>query len=115
MTAQIHPQVAEALRQAQQFQSTLDDHLHRTDTGTVTATDETESVEVTLDGHGWLAGLAIEPGLLRLGADAVEERINDALRTAVAAAAASNDAEDERLVASLAEITGSLNSIFGLS
>ncbi|SPM43463.1 DNA-binding protein [Mycobacterium numidiamassiliense] len=115
MTAQIHPQVAEALRQAQQFQSTLDDHLHRADTDTVTATDETESVEVTLDGHGWLAGLVIEPGLLRLGAEAVEERINDAMRNAKAAAAASSDADEERLVASLAEITGSLNNIFGLS
>jgi ESX secretion-associated protein EspL len=115
MTAQIHPQVAEALRQAQQFQSILDDHIQRTDTGTVTATDETRSVEVTLNGHRWLTDLTIEPGLLRLGAEAVEERINDAIRTAVAAATAANDAEDERLVASLAEITGSLNNIFGLS
>jgi ESX secretion-associated protein EspL len=115
MTAQIHPQVAEALRQAQQFQSTLDDHLHRADTDTVTATDEAESVEVTLDGHGWLTGLTIEPGLLRLGAETVEERVNDAMRNAKAAAAASSDAEDERLVASLAEITGSLNSLFGLN
>src|SRR5262249_29517249 len=100
--------------QAQQFQSILDDQMHRTNTGTVTVTDETESVEVTLDGHGWFTGLTIEPGLLRLGAEAVEERVNDALRRAAAAAAATSDADGEQLEASLAEITGALNSIFGI-
>jgi DNA-binding protein YbaB len=115
MTAEMHPQVAEALAQAQQFQSILDDHAHRTDTDTVKATDDAESVEVTLDRHRWLADLKIEAGLLRLGAETVEERINDALRKAVDAATATNEAEDEQLVASLAAITGSLNDILGLA
>ncbi|MEE3067353.1 MAG: YbaB/EbfC family nucleoid-associated protein [Actinomycetota bacterium] len=115
MTAQMHPQVAEALRQAQQFQSIIDDHIHRTNTDAYTVTDETETVEVTVDGHLVLTDLTIEPGLLRLGAEAVEQRINDALRRAEAAATAAGDADDERLVASLAEVTGSLNSLLGLA
>ncbi|MCV7408884.1 DNA-binding protein [Mycobacterium florentinum] len=115
MTAQMHPQVAEALRQAQQFQSVLDDHLHRTDTGTFTAADETETVTVTLNGQLVLTDLTIEPGLLRLGAETVEERINGALQKAAAAATATNEAEEERLVTSLAEITGSLSSILGVT
>ena len=115
MTAEMHPQVAEALRQAQQFQSVLDDHMHRTHTETVTATDENESVEVTLDPHRGLTALTIEPGLLRLGAAVVEERVNEALRNAVATATAATDAQDERLVAALAEIAGSLKNSLGLT
>jgi DNA-binding protein YbaB len=115
MTAHMHPQVAEALQQAQLFQSILDDHLHHTETDTFTATDETETVEVTMNAHRVLVGLFIEPGLLRLGAGVVEERINEALRNAEAAVTAASAAEEERLVASLADITGSLNSILGLT
>jgi hypothetical protein len=70
---------------------------------------------VTLNAHLVLIDLTLEPGLLRLGAEAVEQRINDALRKAEAAATAANDAEEERLVASLAEITGSLSSVLGLA
>ncbi|MEE6139467.1 YbaB/EbfC family nucleoid-associated protein [Mycobacterium sp. 050128] len=115
MTAPMHPQVADALQLAQQFQSILDDHIHRTNTDTFTVSDETETVKVTVDAHLVLTHLSIEPGLLRLGAEAVEERINDALRKAEAAATAAGDADDERLVASLADVTGSLHSILGLA
>jgi DNA-binding protein YbaB len=115
MTTDMHPQVAEALRQAQQFQTILDEHVHRTDTETITVADETETVEVTLDRHRSLTGLTIEPGLLRLGADTVEDRINDALRKAVAATTATNEGDEEQLGAALAEITGSLNKMFGLT
>ncbi|CDO88003.1 DNA-binding protein, YbaB/EbfC family [Mycobacterium triplex] len=115
MTNQMHPQVAEALRQAQQFQSALDDHMHRSDTGTFTATDETETVTVTLNAQLVLTDVDIEPGLLRLGSEVVEERINDALRKAEAVATANNEAEEERLVASLAEITCSLSSILDVT
>lgn len=68
-----------------------------------------------MDGHRWLTGLNIEAGLLRLGAEAVQERINEALRNAAAAATAANEAEEERLVASLADIAGSLKNSFGLT
>jgi DNA-binding protein YbaB len=114
MSMEMHPQVAEALQQAQQFQSALEDQVHRTNTETFTATDESKSVEATVDGRRWLTGLFIEDGLLRLGAETVEQRINDALRNAQADAVAALDAEYEQLIGSLAEIAGSLKETLGL-
>ncbi|MGF2943967.1 YbaB/EbfC family nucleoid-associated protein [Mycobacterium sp. Lab-001] len=114
MTTEIHPQVAEALRHAERFQSALEDQLHRSSSETYTATDESGTVEVTLNGQRRLAHIRIEDGLLRLGAEAVEQRINEALRNAVAAALAAGEAEHERLIASLASIAESLQETLGL-
>ncbi|MEE6179092.1 YbaB/EbfC family nucleoid-associated protein [Mycobacterium sp. 050134] len=108
MAAEMHPQVAAALQHAQEFQSAIQDQLHRTETGTFTGTDEAGSVEVVLDGRRWLNGLYIEEGLLRLGAEAVQQRINEALQNADATAAAAVEAEYEQLIASLADITNAL-------
>ncbi|BBZ46745.1 YbaB/EbfC family nucleoid-associated protein [Mycobacterium parmense] len=115
MTTEMHPQVAEALRQAQRFQSALEAQLHLTATQTFTATDESETVEVTVNGHRWLTDIRIEDGLLRLGAETAEKRINEAIRAAVAAAAAAGEAESAQLVESLAEIAGSLQGTLGLA
>ncbi|MEM6109618.1 YbaB/EbfC family nucleoid-associated protein [Mycobacterium sp. 050272] len=115
MTDDVHPEVADALRQAHQFQSALDNQVHRTATNSVTATDEAKSVEVTLDGRRWLSGLYIEEGLLRLGAETVQQRVNEALCNAVAAATAADAADGERFVESLAAIAGSLKNSFGLN
>jgi len=114
MTTEMHPEVAEALRQAQRFQSALEDQAHRTTTETFTATDEFETVEVTLNGHRWLTDIRIEDGLLRLGAETVEERINEAVRYAVADAVAADEAHSAQLFESLAEIAGSLRDTLGL-
>ena len=108
MTAETHPQVAEAMRQMQLFQSALDDQVRRASTESFTATDETESVEVTINGQRLLTGLDIEDGLLRLGSDAVGDRINEALRNAQAVAGAALEAENQRLVGSLTDIASSL-------
>ncbi len=115
MTIEMHPQVAEALRQAQQFQSALEDQQHRTDTELFTATDESESVEVILNARLCLTGLHIEEGLLRLGADTVEQRINEAIGNAQAAATEAIDAEHERLIELAVGIAGSLKETFGLT
>ncbi|BBZ72611.1 YbaB/EbfC family nucleoid-associated protein [Mycobacterium paraseoulense] len=115
MTIEMHPQVAEVLRQAQQFQSALEDQQHRTDTELFTATDESESVEVTLNARLCLTGLHIEDGLLRLGADMVEQRINEAIGNAQAAATEAIDAEHERLIELAAGIAGSLKETFDLT
>jgi hypothetical protein len=77
-------------------------------TQTFTATDESETVEVTLDGHHHLTGAFIEDGLLRLGAQEVESRLNEALQNATAAATASIEADRERIDAAVAEITADL-------
>ena len=108
MTEEMHPEVAAVLKQAQQLQSIMDEQLHKMSTQTFTATDESETVEVTLDGHHHLTGAFIEDGLLRLGVQEVENRLNEALQNATAAATASSEADRERIDAAVAEITGDL-------
>jgi DNA-binding protein YbaB len=105
MSDDMHPEVAAVLRQAQQLQSLMDDQLAKMDTETFTATDESETVEVTLNGHHWLTDVFIEDGVLRLGAEVVENRVNEALRKATAQAAESINADRERIDAAVAEIT----------
>lgn len=105
MTDEMHPEVAAVLHQAQRLQSIMDDQLHRMSTQTFTATDETETVEVTLNGHQHLIGAFIEDGLLRLGVETVQQRLNEALHNANAAASASIEADRERIDAAVAEIS----------
>ncbi|OBG62061.1 MULTISPECIES: YbaB/EbfC family nucleoid-associated protein [unclassified Mycobacterium] len=115
MTVEMHPQVAEALRQAQLFQSALEDQQHRTNTETFTATDESKTVEATLNARLCLTGLHIEDGLLRLGAETVGERVNEAIGNARAVATAAIDAEEDRLIELVAGIAGSLKGTLGLT
>jgi DNA-binding protein YbaB len=103
-----HPQVAEALRQLQQFSSTVEDQLQRKSNASFTATDEAKTVNVTLDGGRCLTGLYIEDGLLRLGAETVAQRINEALASAQAASSEALAAQQEQIVRSLVETTDAL-------
>lgn len=105
----MHPQVAAVLAQAQRLQSIMDDQLHRMDTQTFTGTDESETVEVTLNGHHQLTGAFIEDGLLRLGVQAVQQRLNEAVQNATAAASAAVEADRERIDAAVAQITDDLS------
>jgi DNA-binding protein YbaB len=102
----MHPQVAAVLQQAQRLQSVMDDQLAKMNTQTFKATDETETVEVTLNGHSWLTDLFIEDGVLRLGAETVEARINEALQKATTEATSSLEADRERIDSIVADITG---------
>ena len=104
----MHPQVAAVLKQAQRLQSIVDDQLHKMNTETFTATDEAETVEVTLNGHQHLTATFISDGLLRLGAHEVQQRINEALQNASAAATESIEADRERIDAAVAEITADM-------
>lgn len=104
---EMHPEVAAVLQQAQRLQSVMDEQLAKMNTESFTATDEAKTVEVTLNGHHWLTDLFIEDGLLRLGADTVEARINEALGNATAKATESIDADRARLNELVAEITAS--------
>ncbi|WP_197376066.1 YbaB/EbfC family nucleoid-associated protein [Mycolicibacterium baixiangningiae] len=101
----MHPQVAAVLAQAQQLQSIMDEQLHKMNSQTFTASDETETVQVTLDGHHHLTGVHIEDGLLRHGAHVVERRVNEALQNATEAATAAIEADRERIDAQVAELT----------
>jgi len=113
MSTQAHPQVTEALEQLQRFNSVLEDQMQLTKTGSFTATDEAETVEVTIDGHGCLTGLHIEAGLLRRGAETVQQRISEALVNARAGGDAAFEAQHEELAAKLTDITRSLVDILG--
>lgn len=106
MTEEMHPQVAAVLQQAQRLQSVMDDQLAKMNTQTFKASDETETVEVTLNGHSWLTDLFIEDGVLRLGAETVEARINEALQKATVEATSSLEADRERIDSIVAGITG---------
>jgi DNA-binding protein YbaB len=108
VSEQMHSQVTAVLQQAQRLQSIMDDQLQRMNTQTFTATDESKTVEVTLNGHHQLTGAFIEDGLLRLGAETVQQRLNEALQNATAAASASIAADCERIDEAVAQITADL-------
>ncbi|VEG50980.1 Esx-1 secreted protein, EspL [Mycolicibacterium aurum] len=109
MTDDMHPEVAAVLKQARRLQSLMDEQLDKMATESFTGSDEGETVEVTLNGHHWLKDVYIQDGLLRLGAEAVEQRVNEALQNASAEASASIDADRERLDAVVAEITAEVS------
>lgn len=108
MTEEVHPEVAAVLRQANRLQALMDEQLSKMQSESFSASDESETVEVTLNGHHWLKDVHIEDGLLRMGADTVEYRVNEALHNATADATASIEADRERLDAVAAEITAEL-------
>ena len=108
MTDDMHPEVAAVLRQARRLQSLMDEQLDKMATASFIASDEHDTVEVTLNGHQWLKDVYIQDGLLRLGAEEVEHRVNEALHKASAEASASIDADRERIDAVVAEITAEI-------
>ncbi|WP_024448817.1 YbaB/EbfC family nucleoid-associated protein [Mycolicibacterium iranicum] len=108
MSDDMHPEVAAVIRQARRLQSLMDEQLDKMATESFTGADEEETVEVTLNGHQWLKDVYIQDGLLRLGAETVEQRVNEALQRASADATASIDADRERLDAVVAEITAEI-------
>lgn len=110
MIDDMHPEVAAVLRQAQRLQSVMDEQLAKMNSDSFTATDEGETVEVTLNGHQWLTDVFINDGLLRLGAETVQNRVNEALQNATAMAAESIAADRERIDAAVAEITAEMHS-----
>lgn len=105
----MHPEVAAVLQQAERLVSIMDDQLHKMNSEKFTATDETETVEVTLNGHQWLTEVFINEGLLRHGTDAVAQRLNEALHKASAKAMASIRADWEHLDAAFARITDEID------
>ncbi|OBI59756.1 YbaB/EbfC family nucleoid-associated protein [Mycobacterium sp. E796] len=109
-----HAQLDEALRQTGRMESLMDELTRRLDTESFRGTDEAKTVAATLNGRRWLTGLYIEDGLLRLGTETVAQRVNEAIRNALAAATAAGEAEQQRLAESMADIVGSLSTAIGL-
>jgi hypothetical protein len=81
----IHPVVTECLNLAHTVNDKLDHFLHLLSRLTTIATDETRTVAVTLNPNGAIDDVWIQPGIKRLGADIISERLNEALQTAAAA------------------------------
>ncbi|MGU3502020.1 YbaB/EbfC family nucleoid-associated protein [Mycobacterium sp. C31M] len=107
MSEEMHPEVAAVLRQAGRLQELMDAQLHKMANESFTASDESDTVEVTLNGHQRLVDVYLADGVLRLGAHTVEERLNEALRNATEVAAESVAADRDRLNDAVAEITES--------
>lgn len=108
--ADSHPQVADALQQLQRIQAVLEGAADRTANEIFTGTDEDKTVKATVTGQHELTSLYIEDGLMRLGAQTVEHRINEALRNATIAASAAVAAQHEELFSTLAQATDALKS-----
>src|SRR5215475_7642318 len=92
-----HPQVADALGHLQRFQSALEEAMAAVDNGVFKGSDEDHTVEVTVTGRCLLTGLYIEDEVMRLGAAAVQQRINAALTAASMAATESLAAQAPKL------------------
>lgn len=63
-----HPAIARMVEQFQMVMSLLDQQVRRMQTASFVVSDETETIEVTMNGHLRLTGLVIDPGILSLGA-----------------------------------------------
>jgi DNA-binding protein YbaB len=113
------PQIGEGqpgaalLGQADRLQSALDDYQH-VETTSFSGADAAKTVGVRVDGSKRLAGLYIEEGLLGLGSETVQQRLNEALLNANTAATEAVAAEREKLRQTLgltADITKRLDSM----
>jgi DNA-binding protein YbaB len=106
-----HPQATAVLDELKKFSDVLEGTMKQKDTGSFTAQDHTETVEVVINGDRCLTQLHIEDGLLRLGAETVAERINEALITANAEASANLEALFGQTFEALSKIVGSLQKV----
>lgn len=106
-------QVADVLRHAQHIQSAMDEQLYQLNTNSFRGTDDSKTVAVTIDGRQRLTDLFIQDGLLRLGAETVAQRVNEAIGNAQATATAADEAEQQRFFALMDDAAGSLKGILG--
>lgn len=107
-------QAAAAMEHLNQMQALLQGQMSLHDTGTFTAKDESETVAATIDGDCLLIGLEIEEGLRRLGAETVEQRINEAIANAHTQAMAAIQGQHEQTVLAFAKMTADLAKSVGL-
>jgi len=113
MSTESH-QIPDVLDQLQRLTQLLDEEMQQLNTRSFTGSDETRTVDVTLDGRLCLVGLDIEDGLLRLGAETVEQRINEALLNARTGAAEGFAARHEQLIDSMSNIAEEMAESVGL-
>jgi DNA-binding protein YbaB len=108
-----HQQATAVLDEFKKFSDVLENAVKQKGTGSFSVKDQTETVEVVINGDGVVTQLHIEDGLLRLGAETVQDRINEALIMAQAQAAASAEAMAGATVEAMAGIIESMQKIIG--
>ncbi|MEZ0352724.1 YbaB/EbfC family nucleoid-associated protein [Mycobacterium sp. pR1184] len=108
-----HPQATAVMDEFKKFSDVLEGALKQRGTGSFSAKDESETVEVVINGDMCVTQVHLEDGLLRLGAETVQERINEALAKATAEAAASIEAGQAETFEKLSQIVDSLQKIAG--
>ena len=108
-----HPQATAALDEFKKLNDVLENALKQKGTGSFSARDQTETVEVVINGDMVVTQLHIEDGLLRLGAETVQDRINEALIMAQADATASIDAMAGATFEAMAGMINSMQKIIG--
>ena len=104
MEIEPHPQATAALDEFKKFSDVLEGALKQKGTGSFTRHGRDRDCRSGHQRGMVVTHLHIEDGLLRLGAETVEERINEALMKAQAEASASNDAMYGATFEALAEI-----------
>jgi DNA-binding protein YbaB len=105
----VNPETAKILTLASQFQAVLEGEFNRMSEGTFRASDSTQTVQVSMNGYQWLTALKIEQGLLELGYEQVNARINEALQNARHAAGAYNQVAGEQMSAVLDQVTRAMH------
>lgn len=104
----MRPEVEQLLRHWNSVLSLLDEQVERMRTEAFAVSDQTGTVEVTVNGQLRLVDLRIDPGILGLGAREVSQRINEALSEAVVFANENVGAEvgelESRVVEALAKL-----------
>ena len=113
MEFESHPQATAALDEMKKFNELLEGALTKKSTGSFSAKDETETVEVVVNGDILLTQVYIEDGLLRLGAETVEDRINEALMKATVDATVSNQAAYGATVEAITGMLENMQKIMG--
>jgi len=95
----------EILGQFERLNQLLGEQVRWIHAQSFSGSDDAGTVGVTLDGQLQLVGLQIEDGLLRLGAEAVEQRINAALLNARMGAVDGIASQQGELMESLFDVT----------
>jgi DNA-binding protein YbaB len=107
----MHPEVAQLLQHWDSVIALLDEQVRRMRSEAFAVTDETGTVEVTVNGQLRLADLRIDPRILGLGAREVSGRINEALSEATDFVNECVDAEVGELESRIAEALTKLRGL----
>ncbi|RFZ61961.1 hypothetical protein DE4576_05365 [Mycobacterium marinum] len=106
----LDPTAAHLLAGLTQFHTALQNRFHQMNAGNFKASDNTHTVQVTLNGYNWLTGIRIQDGLLKqLGSQGVAHRVNQALHNAKQAVHAYDNAANHTLATTLATLSAAIN------